>query len=106
MNDKQIRDSLIEYLKNNYIDARIYEERGIGNAICDVMLVDDCLIGFEIKSDQDNYERLEGQIRAYTSFFDENYIVVGKTHSASIEMKIPPSWGISKARIEKTWIIS
>ena len=94
MNDKQIRDSLIEYLKNNYIDARIYEERGIGNAICDVMVVDDCLIGFEIKSDQDNYERLEGQIRAYTSFFDENYIVVGKTHSASIEMKIPPSWGI------------
>lgn len=32
----------------------------IGGTICDVT---DCLTGYEIKSDIDNYQRLESQIR-------------------------------------------
>lgn len=34
----------------------------IGGAICDVMGVTDCLTGYEIISDIDNYQRLESQI--------------------------------------------
>lgn len=94
MKDKQIREILIEYLKNQYDKARIFQEKSIGNSICDLMLVYDELIGFEIKSDGDNYERLDGQIDAYTKFFDRNYIVVGKTHEKSAENKVPLEWGI------------
>ena len=73
MKDKEIRSVLIEYLKNEYEKARIYQEKSIGNSICDLMLVSDKLIGFEIKSDEDNYERLQGQIASYNKFFDKNY---------------------------------
>ena len=58
------------------------------------MLVTNKLTGFEIKSDRDNYERLSKQVSAYNQFFDENYIVVGATHTNSIQSKIPAEWGI------------
>ena len=64
---------------------RIYQEKSIGSSICDVMAVTDKLIGYEIKSDLDNYARLEEQVHAYDRFFDENYLVVSQTHSRSAE---------------------
>ena len=94
MKDKEIRSILIEYLKNEYEKARIYQEKSIGDSICDLMLVSDKLIGFEIKSDEDNYERLQGQIASYNKFFEKNYIVVGKSHVNSIQEKVPEAWGV------------
>ena len=94
MVDKEIRKILIEYLKGQYDKARIYQEKSIGSSICDLMLVYDELIGFEIKSDGDNYQRLAEQINAYNKFFDKNYIVVGKTHKNSALNKAPIEWGI------------
>lgn len=94
MKDKEIRNVLISYLKVAYEEVRIYQEKSIGSAICDVMAVTDRLIGYEIKSDGDNYQRLERQIEFYDKFFDENYIVVSKKHIESAEMKIPKYWGI------------
>ncbi len=94
MQDRDIRKILIEYLKIKYRDYRIYQEKSIGSSVCDVMLVTDKLIGFEIKSDSDNYERLQRQIDEYTNFFDENYIVVGESHSRHITEYVPEDWGI------------
>lgn len=94
MNDKEIRKILIEYLKTSVPEIRIYQEKSIGNSICDIMAVTDCLIGYEIKSDVDNYTRLDDQVRAYDKFFDKNYIVVGESHSKSAESKVPMYWGI------------
>lgn len=78
MNDKQIRSILINYLKASGEYTRIYQEKSIGGAVCDLMAVTDHLTGYEIKSDFDNYSRLNVQVRKYTEFFDRNYIVVGK----------------------------
>ena len=94
MKDKEIRNILIAYLKAKHEEIRIYQEKSIGSAICDVMAVTDRLIGYEIKSDVDNYQRLERQIEFYDKFFDENYIVVSKKHIASAEIKVPKHWGI------------
>ncbi len=94
MNDKTIRNILIEYLQTTNNEIRIYQEKSIGSSICDVMAVTDKLIGFEIKSDLDNYTRLTEQIKAYDSFFDKNYIVVSDKHSASASDKVPSHWGI------------
>lgn len=94
MQDKEIRRILIEYLKIQHEKYRIYQEKSIGSSICDLMLVTDRLTGFEIKSDSDNYERLERQINAYNQFFDENYICIGSSHVRMIESKIPNEWGI------------
>ena len=62
--------------------------------MCDVMAVTDKLTGYEIKSDQDNYARLQDQVKAYDRFFDENYLVVSQSHSRSAESKVPCHWGI------------
>lgn len=80
MNDKAIRDILIAWLQATNHEIRIYQEKSIGSSICDVMAVTDKLTGYEIKSDLDNYARLEEQVRAYDQFFDENYLVVSQTH--------------------------
>ena len=68
MNDKQIRRILIEYLKATNAEIRIYQEKHIGSSVCDLMTVTDCLTGYEIKSDLDNYTRLHAQVHAYDAF--------------------------------------
>ncbi len=94
MNDKSIRKILIAYLQSLNDEIRIYQEKSIGNSICDVMVVSDCLTGYEIKSDLDNYSRLDEQIIQYNKFFDYNYIVVSQKHLHSAESKVPDFWGI------------
>lgn len=94
MNDKQIRRILIEYLKATNTEIRIYQEKHIGSSVCDLMAVTDCLTGYEIKSDLDNYTRLHAQVHAYDAFFDRNYIVVGESHRKSVCDRIPEHWGV------------
>ena len=94
MKDKEIRKILISFLKANSNEIRIYQEKSIGTSVCDLMAVTDKLTGFEIKSDRDNFARLERQVNAYSMFFDENYIVVGKTHLAAAFDRVPDNWGI------------
>lgn len=94
MNAEEVKLVLEAYLRATEKDIRIFYEKKIGSAICDVMAVTDKLVGFEIKSDLDNYERLSEQIKAYDLFFDKNYIVVGKKHFQSASEKVPAYWGI------------
>lgn len=107
MNDKSIRRILISYLQAIHNEVRIYQEKAIGKSICDVMAVTDKLTGYEIKSDLDNFTRLETQIHEYDYFFDENYIVVSQKHINSVKKEIPVWWGIlyivdDDIRIERT----
>ena len=94
MNDQEIRNILISFLKGSNDNMRIYQEKAIGGSICDLMSVTDCLTGYEIKSDLDDYSRLDRQINSYDLFFNYNYIVVGKSHERSVEEKVPKHWGI------------
>lgn len=94
MNDISIRKILVEYLKIKHKSHRIYQEKSIGFSVCDLMLITDRLIGFEIKSDKDNYARLNSQVKSYEEYFDENYIVIGEKHKRQIENQIPNEWGI------------
>lgn len=94
MNAEEVKHVLEAYLRAVEKDIRIFYEKKIGAAICDVMAVTDKFIGFEIKSDLDSYERLAEQVKAYDLFFDKNYIVVGKKHFYSATEKAPAHWGI------------
>lgn len=94
MNDKEIRKILVSYLEATHNKIRIYHEKNIGAAICDVMVVTDKLTGFEIKSDLDNYKRLDNQVRTYDRFFDENYLVVSVKNLQSSRYRVPNHWGI------------
>ena len=94
MDGTQIRRILIEYLKASHEEIRIYQEKSIGVSTCDLMAVTDCLVGYEIKSDRDNYQRLSSQVDAYEKFFDKSYIVVGNSHKNTVAIHIPDNWGI------------
>lgn len=95
MNDAQIREPLFDYLDESYPKNRIFEEKVMGKSRADlIMLVPEGLIGLEIKSDADTYERLERQVKDYNRFCDYNYIVVGKSHEKHVSEHVPDEWGI------------
>ena len=104
MNDKEIRKVLISWLQASNSEIRIYQEKSIGASICDLMAVTDCLTGYEIKSDLDNYQRLDRQIKNYDRVFDKNYVVVGQQHHITVEKRVPSHWGIIVIMNDRVYI--
>lgn len=93
--DSDIREPLFDYLEERFGKARIFEEKIIGKSRADLLLLTTSqIIGLEIKSDADTYERLKRQVRDYNKFCDANYIVIGKSHEKHVEEHIPDHWGI------------
>ena len=93
--DADIREPLFEYLEERFGKTRMFEEKIIGRSRADViMLTEKEIIGLEIKSDADSYERLKRQVRYYNIFCDRNYVVVGKSHEKHVEKHVPKEWGI------------
>ena len=74
MNDKQIQEILVAHLKSQNSEMRIFHEKNIGGSTCDlIMVTPDGITGFEIKSDLDNYQRLDSQVQHYDRFFQYKY---------------------------------
>ena len=95
LKDQDIREPLFDFFDEKFGKVRIIEEKQIAKSRADVMLVlEEKLIGVEIKSDADTYARLARQVKAYNKFFDYNYVVVGSSHSKHIEEHVPEYWGI------------
>ena len=96
--DRDIREPLFDFFDEKFGKVRIIEEKQIAKSRADVMLVlEEKLIGVEIKSDADTYARLARQVKDYNKFFDYNYVVVGSSHSKHIEEHVPEYWGIIEA---------
>ena len=95
LKDKDIREPLFDFFDEKFGKVRIIEEKQIAKSRADVMLVlEETLVGVEIKSDADTYTRLARQIKDYNKFFDYNYVVVGSSHSKHIDEHIREYWGI------------
>lgn len=93
--DKEIREPLFDYLEEKYGKIRIIEEKSMGRSRADlIMIMEEHIVGIEIKSDADTYERLKRQVKDYNKFCDKNYIVIGKSHEKHIEEHVPADWGI------------
>ena len=98
LKDQDIREPLFDFFDEKFGKVRIIEEKQIAKSRADVMLVlEEKLIGVEIKSDADTYARLARQVKDYNKFFDYNYVVVGSSHSKHIEEHVPEYWGIIDA---------
>ena len=59
MKDNEIRKILIEYLKATSDEIRIFQEKNIGNSVCDVMAVTDILIAQKQKDYDDIYKQIQ-----------------------------------------------
>ena len=93
--DSDIREPLFDYLEERYGKIRILEEKRTGRARADVVMVTpDAIYGIEIKSDNDNYTRLEGQVKNYDLYYDYNIVAVGSTHGLHIREHVPEWWGV------------
>lgn len=95
LKDKDIREPLFEFLEEKFGRVRIFEEKTMGKSRADILMVtENSLVGIEIKSDADNYERLERQVKDYNAFFDYNIVAVGSSHAMHVEEHVPAWWGI------------
>ncbi len=95
MYDKDIREPLFDFLDEKYGKNRIFEEKRMGRSRADIiMVVENEIIGLEIKSDADTYERLKRQARDYNKYCDRNYVVIGKSHLKHVSEHIAKCWGI------------
>lgn len=95
LNDKDIRRVIYDSFSGSKGETRILEEFPMGDSRADMLLVTKMrLIGLEIKSDRDSFERLARQIKDYEKFFDTNYLVVGTYHVEEAMHTVPAHWGI------------
>ena len=59
LHDADIRDDLCIYLEEKYGQVRFFDELSMGKSRADIVMVtEEELIGIEIKSDADTYDRL------------------------------------------------
>ena len=97
LGDPEIREALRAYITfHNSRETDIIDELGLccGKVRVDLVVVNDKLRGYEIKSDKDTLDRLPRQINIYDKVLDEATIVVGRRHLESAEKIVPNWWGL------------
>ncbi len=100
IHDIDMREPLFEWLEATCGKVRIIEEKTIGRSRADAFMVTpEGLVGIEIKSDADTYERLASQTKNYDRYFDANMVVVGSSHSRVAD-HVPAWWGIVMAELD------
>ncbi len=95
LHDADIRDELCDFFEEMYGKVRFFDELTMGKSRADIVMVtEQGLIGAEIKSDADTYDRLARQVKDYDRFFDYNFVVVGTSHAHHIREHVPEHWGV------------
>ncbi len=102
MNDLDIRKVLMRELLDkhgNEPETIILEELGLkhGRTRIDLVVINDRLHGYEIKSDRDSLKRLPEQINIYSSIMDRVTLVVGYRHAYNAFKMMPGWWGVRLA---------
>lgn len=99
--DKEIRELLTNKFKEfecfiSDPSTVILHELDIcsGCARIDIAVVNGEIHGFEIKSEQDNLERLPDQMEYYNYVFDTITIVSTQKHKGKLKEMVPKWWGI------------
>ena len=79
--------------------TRVIDELGIfeGKFRIDVAVVNGFLHGYEIKSAEDNLDRLQAQQAAYNKVFDKLTLVADEHHVKEAMKVVPPWWGLMVA---------
>lgn len=89
-------ESLIKVPEFNNDDTFLINELDICGGInrADVAIVNGQIHGYEIKSPQDNLDRLPSQVSSYNQVFDTMTIVTCEKYLTKVEEIIPKWWGI------------
>ncbi|MHB1729885.1 MAG: sce7726 family protein [Leptospirillum sp.] len=103
MTEREVRRVLISRLASTegYAGATFICEMFLDNFSrrADLVVVGDKLSVFEIKSDRDTLDRLEGQVNSYVRFFEQVTIVCAKKHLSGVLNVVPETvsiWSINE----------
>lgn len=102
MRDRDVRSALDASVRTEHFgdqDTLILHELGLRHGSCrvDVAVVNGEMHGYEIKSDADTLDRLEGQVALYSAVLDRATLVVGRKHAEKAVAMLPEWWGIQIA---------
>lgn len=92
-NDFFVRYSFINKVLSKS-EAVSFEEFPIGNSRVDLASINGKSVAYEIKSEYDNYERLEKQIEDYSKCFEYVYVICPKSKIKCIKKHLPDYCGI------------
>lgn len=109
LRDRDIREPLHHWLEAKYAqksETEILHELKMPrpSARIDVAVVNGSLCGYEIKSDVDNFARLDQQKAAFAAVFDKVSIVTTIRHLDRAERVVPKWWGIVVATVTRDGI--
>jgi hypothetical protein len=100
--DVEIRGSLRARLDSAHggdPDTLIRNELGLclGESRVDLAVINGKITGYEIKSERDTLDRLDGQVAVYNRVLDEAWLVMSQRHVNRALGRIPPWWGVLAA---------
>ncbi len=99
MNDADIRCAYHRVrLRRQHLDPRtlVVDELGLqhGASRADIAVINGHMVGIEIKGDSDTLDRLESQVPAYSSVFDQVVLVCTERHVDRAVRYVPSWWGV------------
>lgn len=93
-------------LKTAHLDHNTFvvDELGLKNGAvrADIAVLNGKLVGYEIKTDKDNLNRLPSQVNAYSEIFDLAYVITGRKHLNKVLEHLPEWWGVYTIELDET----
>lgn len=109
--DRDIREILHRdfYQRKDFIKTStvVVDEMDIcaGRSRIDIAVINGKMHGYEIKSKQDNLERLSRQVEDYNKIFDTMTLVVFENHLDKVYELIPSWWTVKSVKEKKSKIV-
>ena len=109
--DRDIREILHRdfYQRKDFIKTStvVVDEMDIcaGRSRIDIAVINGKMHGYEIKSKQDNLERLPRQVEDYNKIFDTMTLVVFENHLDKVYELIPSWWTVKSVKEKKSKIV-
>lgn len=98
--ERVVKYHFIKYLKNGIHDIVAFE-MSIGDSRIDICRINGKLCAYEIKTEYDNYDRLQTQMEDYFKAFERVYIIVPIQNAKIVQEYIPRQCGIITYRLDK-----
>lgn len=98
--ERVIKYHFIKHLKDALHDIVAFE-MSIGDSRIDICRINGKLCAYEIKTEYDNYDRLETQMKDYFSAFERVYIIVPIQNADAVQEHIPLECGIITYRFDE-----
>lgn len=91
---------LLKYHSDN--SATLLKELASDSSIADIVIVNGSTVAYEIKTELDTFDRLDGQLESYQRMFDSVYVVTHANAVDTLSNKIDKSIGIIVMELDGT----